>query len=1085
MGKIYRSISRCLLLFAAASLLPLYGLAAEGQRGEPAVQAAKRYPIHGIVRDETGSPMVGAAIACDKGDGCITNSEGRFSIVVDSPNQTLTVSYLGYEPFVFVPGNRTSFDIALQPEANFLDDVVVIGYGSRNRRSLTSSVSSMKKDDVATLAPVSTSVQDLLGGSVKGVQVTQSSGALGSVAKINIRGVTSPVPNMTSGVANNAPLYVIDGVPQFVDDTQAINPLQTLSPNEIESIDILKDASATAIYGSRGANGVIIVNTKSGHRGDRASVEFGYTLSVANPVKTYDPLNNAEYLALQTESLKGAAAALQEGMQYGTLVLDSYYAEILYKYGIDPDTGEFLGLNRSLYGTASTDWDKIVRNRNAVSHSYTASVRGGTDKSDYSVAFNGINQQGLYLRDKMETYSGRMAVNTQLARTVRIGALMNYSYSQRETGQLDEMYGPTRNYKYAPDRTPYAEDGSINRLEGNYIYGMEGTSQASPLGLLANRNLFENESFAASAYTDITLYQGKEHGLKFHADLSAMIFNSKSNSFSPQSTQVIMPGFNMPSTLYIGNGRTTSTSVNFRLDYDWRRNDHTLQVMGGYGSDRTHSTGSSFSFSGFPDDKVLTQPSAAREFVSGTDSALRGGLNSVYSRVSYNYAERYFAEVSLRADASSKFGINNRWGVFPAVSAGWMISSEPFLAGTDKIDELKLRASWGKTGSTNVPDFSYIQYYQVNTGADGGNIYGNNSAVVLQDFLPNPDLKWEMTSEWNVGLDFAFFDNRLFGSVDTYYRYTDGALAPAPHILESGMSQFYSNIIDMSNRGVEILLGGDIFRTKHFTWTSSVNLSLNRNKVEKLNAAQLNTALQDALVEGYPVGVVKGYLVDRISQNMEEVTALDEAAIAKGHNQGYQGGMLGVGDYIMRDLDGSGHISADDRAVVANPEPKFFGGWNNRFRYRNLTLSLLFQFSYGSEAVYESLLNDLAGSFGQSVSREVYGHTWTPERPDARYPRLVAMGNSYNSRITDRAVFDASYLRLKNLTLSYALPKSWSNRIRTENISLYFTATNLFTVTSWPGIDPETVGAMVIDMGSNDDPYPLSRSFMFGVNLKF
>lgn len=1079
MGKFYRFIPRCLLLLVAASLLPLCGIAAEGQSGEPVVQAAGKYPIQGVVRDETGAPMVGATVTRDKGEGCITNSEGRFTIMVDDPAATLTVSYLGYEPFVFVPGNRTMFDIALQPDSNYLDDVVVIGYGSRSRRSLTSAVSSMKKDDVATLAPVAVSVQDLLGGSVKGVQVTQSSGALGSVAKINIRGVTSPYPNLSTGIANNTPLYVIDGVPQFVDNTQAINPLQVLSPNEIESVDILKDASATAIYGSRGANGVIIINTKTGRRGDRASVEFGYTLSVANPVKTYDPLNNAEYLNLQTEALRGASAALREGSS----IVDSYYAGVLYKYGIDPITYEFTELNRSLYGTASTDWDKLVRNRNAVSHSYTASVRGGTDKSDYSVAFNGINQQGLYLKDQMETYNGRIAVNTQLARSIRVGGLMNYSYSMRETAQMNEIYGPTRNYKYAPDITPYDAQGRINRIASDYLYGMEGVSQASPVGLLDQRNTYNNEAFTAMVYTDITLYQGKEHGLKLHADLSAMIFNSKGNSFTPQSTQAIMPGFAQPSSLTVSDGRTTNTSVNFRLDYDWRHADHTFKVMGGYGSDRTHTTNSSFMFSGFPDDKVLTQPSAARDFVSGNDAAYRGGLNSIYSRISYDYADRYFAEVSLRADASSKFGINNRWGVFPAVSAGWMISSEPFLARAEKIDELKLRASWGKTGSTNVPDFSYIQYYQVNS--IGGNIYGENSAVVLQDFLPNPDLKWEMTSEWNVGLDFSFFDNRLFGSVDAYYRFTDGALAPAPHILESGMSSYYGNIIDMSNRGVEILLGGDIFRTKNFTWTSSVNLSLNRNKVEKLNLAQLNSSLQDALIEGQPVGVVRGYLVDRIAQNMEEVTALDQAAIAAGNSQGYQRGMLGVGDYILRDTDGSGSITADDRVVVANPEPKFFGGWNNRFRYKSLTLSMLFQFSYGAQAVYQSLLNDLGGAFGQSVSREVYGHTWTPERTDARFPRLVAMGTSYNSRITDRAVYDASYLRLKNLTLSYSLPQNWSRRIRTENISVYFTATNLFTVTSWPGIDPETVGTQLVDMGSNNDPYPLARSFMFGVNLKF
>ena len=1083
MKILYNSLSKSLLLLALTVSPPFVGMQVQAQSAPNATNPTEKVRVQGIVRDKAGEPLVGATLVGDDGSSTVAGSDGSFVLMMNDPSKAVTVRFIGYEPAVIIPGSRTSLEVTLETSAQRLDDVVVIGYGSRDRSSITSSISSLRQEDVAVMAPVASSLQDLIGGSVKGVLVSQNSGAPGAVTKINIRGITSPYPNSTSGVANNTPLYVIDGVAQFVDDTQGINPLQALSPNEIESIDVLKDASATAIYGSRGANGVIIVKTKGGRRGDQPSVEFGYTVSIANPVKTYKPLNNAEYLNLQSEALQGAAAAMKEYYSLGSeVVIPFYFDEIIRNYGNFDNEYNFLGLNQSRYGTASTDWDSLVRNRNAVSHSYRAAVRGGTEKSDYSIAFNAINQQGLYLQDNMDTYNGRIQVNTQITRGIRVGGVMNYSYSKHKSSQQDELYGPTRNYKYAPDVEPYDENGVPNRLDASMLVMSMGATDPSPVGLLALQNLTEATSYSASAYTEIDLLRRDAHALQFRADLNASIYDSNGSAFMPKSTMPMDPMYELPSTLSISRGRTTNTSINFRLDYDYTLGLHSLQAMLGYGSDRNHTTASSQNYAGLADEEIMIQPSAAQQFQGGADASYRGGLNSIYSRISYDFSKRYFIDLSMRADESSKFGINNRWGFFPAVSAGWMISNEPFMASVRNIDQLKLRLSWGMTGSTNVPDFAYIQYYEI--GSVGGNIYGDNSAVVLKNFLPNPDLRWEMTREWNLGVDFSFFNGRLFGSVDLYRRYTDGALAPAPHILESGMSEYFANIIDMSNRGVEISLGGDIVRSKNFQWTSTVNLSLNRNRVERLNSAQLSDTYQDTFIEGQPVGVVKGYLVEGIAQSEEQIKELNQKAVEKGFAS-YQSNSLGVGDYIMRDTNGDGRISTDDRVVVANPEARFFGGWTNRFQYRNLSLSLLFQYSYGAQAVYSAAQNDISSAFGQSVTREVYGKTWTPERTDAYFPRLVAMGYSYNAMTNDRYVYDASYLRLKNLTLSYTLPETWARRIHAGNIALFFTATNLFTVTSWPGIDPETVGSAVYDMGSNDDPYPLARTFSFGVNLTF
>ena len=1066
---------RRILLVAVVLLFPAGAFSA--------VQPDGKVVITGSVSDEYGQPLTGAVVIEEGVNGTVTDGYGNFSIEVADTSVPLHFSYLGYQSQEIIPGSRTRLDVIMLPDKNYLDDVVVIGYGTRDRRSITTSIASVKQDEIEVLAPVATSVQDLLGGAAKGVLVTQNSGAPGAVSNINIRGITSPYPNFNTGISNNAPLYVIDGVAQFVDDTQAINPLQSLSPNEIESIDILKDASATAIYGSRGANGVIIVNTKKGRQGDRMSVEFGYSVSIANPVKTYDPLNNEEYLNVQAEALQGSAAAAQETMNgYNTLMIP-YYASILVPYGLDEMTYEYTGLNKSMFGTASTDWDKLVRNRNAMSHTYYLAVRGGTQKSDYSVSFNGINQEGLYLQDNMQTYNGRISVNTQIVPAIKVGALMNYSYSRRDNSRMDELYGPTRNYKFAPDIEPYDESGEPTRIDVSVPYMTQGATVASPVGQLAIKNSDEATQVSFSAYTDIRLLQRQYHELKLHADISANIFTSDNSAFEPSSSQVSYPGLSVPTMLTVSDGKTVNTSINFRLDYDFERDSHSLNAILGYSSDRNSSSNNSASYSGFPDDKVLTQPSAAQSYVAGSNSIYKGGLNSVFARASYNYSGRYFADLSLRADQSSKFGPNNRWAVLPAVSASWMISGESFMENAYWVNLLKLRLGWGRSGSTNVPDFSYIQYYEINTG-EGGNIYGDHSAVVLRNLLPNPNLRWEITDEWNIGLDFSLLNDRLYGSVDAYYRYTDGALAPAPHSLESGISMYYDNVIDVSNRGVEISLGGDIVRTRDFSLSSTVNLSLNRNRVESLNSAQLDDDYQDLIVVGQPTGVVKGYVVDHIAQDISEVQELDAKAQAAGYAY-YQGGQLGVGDYIMKDTNNDGRITSDDRVVIASPEPKFFGGWNTRFRWKNLTLSVLFQYSVGSQAVYSAVANDIASPFQESISREVYGNTWTPERTDARYPRLGALLYNYNSMVNDRFVFDASYFRLKNLTLGYALPEKWAAAIHSTGLSVFFTATNLFTVTRWPGIDPETIGSMVVDMGINDDPYPLARSFTFGVNLKF
>lgn len=450
----------------------------------------------------------------------------------------------------------------------------------------------------------------------------------------------------------------------------------------------------------------------------------------------------------------------------------------------------------------------------------------------------------------------------------------------------------------------------------------------------------------------------------------------------------------------------------------------------------------------------------------------------MYGRLNYSYDGKYLAEFSMRADASSKFGPGNQWGYFPALSLGWIISEEDFIEDKNTFRNLKLRLSVGQTGSTNVADFAYKQYFVY------GNPYGGQSSIILNTNLPNRNIGWEKTSEVNVGFDFSLFEDRLYGSLDWYYRYTDGALAPAPYIQESGMISYSSNIIDMSNRGVEFSIGADVVRTKDFNWSTMLNISRNRSRIESLNGALIDTYMQDYFVVGEPMGVTQGYVVDHIIQDQAEIDALNEKAKEQ-YGRNYMN-YTGVGDYLMKDLDGNGIFEDTyDKTVIANPEPNFFGGWQNTFSYKNWSLSMLMQFSQGGEALYNDLMVEVQMSnAGKSVSRELYNNFWTPDNRDARYARMADGLYNYNSSVNDRYVFSTSYLRLKNITLSYELPRTVAERLHIGSASIYAVATNLFTVTDWPGIDPESVGTGTT-MGTNYDSYPLSKSFSVGVKLSF
>lgn len=1072
---------KSLLLFLAATsasfvqaALPVHTSFAAGIEN---VQEKGHTFIKGRVIDSDGNPLVGVTVQIEGTSyGVITDADGNYILEFPSmAHPKIVFSSIGYKSKSIEFRGVKEQNMMLELDHVALDDLVVIGYGSKSRKDVTTAISTVSQEQISKLAATTPTLDGLLQGTVKGVLATTANGEPGSSLKLNIRGITSPYPKSGKG-NNNQPLYVIDGVPTFMEDT-GINPLINISPNDIESIDVLKDAAATAIYGSRGANGVVIVKTKNGKRNEKTKVDFGYTFSFSNPIKNYKPLNISEYKNVQDEILRNTV----DGMNDGSSMVGMYgFDYILNQYGnvsLNEETGLYTynGLNESLYGKDNVNWADEVINKNAPTHQYNVAVRGGSNKTNYSFSFNGMNQEGLLLNDRMERYGARLSIDSEINKYITVGGVLDYTYSSRKSGSNDPALGYDNDgWMTRPDLAVRDADGNFQRVDKFGLY-TDTYNDANAVAKLQRKTKYENDQFSGNAYIDIKPVKG----LTLHADANISRFIFSNSYFSPKITLPEQLGMEPTSTLAESNYRNTNTSINFRADYKFTLTEaHRFDVMAGYSADRYWSKEHDQAYSGFPNDDVLNNASSATTVNKPTETYSKSGLNSIYGRLSYDFLSRYLLDFSLRSDESSKFGPGNKRGTFPAVSLAWRINQEPFLESVRDIDDLKFRLSWGKTGSTNVSDFSYIQYFN-------GNQYGGQSGLTLASTYPNRDIKWEMTTEYNAGVDFTLFNGRLTGSFDIYHRKTDGALAPAPIALEFGIGTYYSNILDLTNNGFEFSIGGDVVRTKDFTYNTMLSISSNRNKITKLNGSTLDMMHQDLYMEGHAMGTVKGYKVAGIYQSPDQIRKLNEQAMAKGFDF-YQDGAA-VGDYMFADTNGDGYISEADRTAIANPEPKVFGGWSNTLSYKNFTLSMLFQYQLGGDAYYSTMQESASGALGMSILREMYGNTWTPDRTDAKYAKLMWMPSAYtNTQANDRYVYSNSYFRLRNITLSYTFEPAWLERLHVSGASVFFTATNLFTITDWPGLDPDMAATNAFTKTTETkDVYPMSRSFSFGLKLQF
>ena len=1061
----------------------------ESVKKVPINLATQEMGVKGRVVDENGKPLPIASIQIKgKSEVYKSNENGEFTISEVASDATLVFSYMGYKSKeVTVAALKLNPQVVLVEKTNELSETVVVGYGTQKKGDITGSIATISEKDLGKRSLGNASFDRALGGMAKGVLVTENNGAPGASVNINIRGFTSPF----SG-GSNQPLFVIDGIILNTDATyntggeteftRTSNPLLAMDANNIESISILKDAAATAIYGSRGANGVIIVTTKKGQRGQKARISTSYSNTIGNPINRLKIMNTEQFKTFTDLLLKNTVASINKG-ELPISRLTNYVGTGLANLTLDPVTKKYTynGLIPSYFGNADTKWFNEVYRDNAVTHQANLNVMGGSDYTTYRLTGSYYKQQGLILNNSLKQYSFGMNLNTELSKYISAGASINLNTNTQKSGNGSGEDFEARIYLTArPDLPVYGEQGQF--LRQAHLQDGPGGYKANPVANMQNQNNYKGYNLVGNAFVTAEVLKR----LKVKAAINTGMFLTKSDEFNPQVAESIYPGLPISeSWLSVSDALTNNYITDLSIVYDFKLNENQqVNLTAGYIWDRTTVKRTYNRYSGFPDDKILNNVNNARSSMAYGGGSIESGLNSIFGRVNYNFADRYLATLNLRSDASSKFGPGNKRGYFPSLSFGWNIHNESFFNKSGAVERLKLRLSAGKTGSSNIDDFAYLQFFQ--KGFRGQGQYNGGPAVEFSSTLPNPNISWETTYDYNAGLDFDLKDRRIYGSIDVYYRNTPNSIAATPIPIELGPRNFSSNLVNMNNKGLELELGADILRpAEGFKWSVSLNWSLNRNRIKSLNNAVISPYYQDAFIVGQPLGTLKGYKTAGIFQTQAEVDALNAAAVAKyGAGSYYDLRGTAPGDIKLVDVNGDGKITVDDRIVLGNIEPDYFGGFGNTFSYKGFELTAFFQFVKGIEATWQNAIpntNPLDNNLAMFA-----GNTWTEQNKGARYPRVVYGNPGQNARTNDQLVYDASYLRLKTLYLNYTFGKKVTERLRLANLSVFVSAANLFTISNWPGTDPGGFfGGSVTDRRQNVDPYPIAKSMSLGLNVQF
>jgi TonB-linked SusC/RagA family outer membrane protein len=1002
---------------------------------------AQTFNVRGKVISD-GEPVIGALVSI-KGTqkGTVTDIDGNFSLE-SSVGQTLVVSFVGYgTKEVLVQANQGDLTINLAYTTSDLSEVVVVGYGSQKKSDMTGAVGSVSEDLIKERP--SASLNQALSGRVQGVNVSVNSGRPGGRANIRIRGNTSVS-------ISNDPLYVIDGV--ILHSTGLANgssPIDFINPNDIASIEVLKDASATAIYGARGANGVILVTTKRGSKtGGTISYDVDFSIGVL-PEKI-PLLNSKEFLA--TEDL-----AYQNAKKYDP----NGWANGIYK---DP---KLKRTNPKLFDSSGnplydTDWQDESFQQTFTQNHQLAFTGGNADDS-YGVYLGYRDEEGLMKESWLKRYSARFVFDSQIKKWVKVGGVLSYN-DQKENqvdplgnGGIIAMRQVLEALPIIPVRYP---DGT---WAGNEDYpGMEGGN--NPLHV-AKERIYNvgTQSVIGNIYANFFLAKG----LEFRSTVSTNIINQRIDYYGGRTLNYIAR--NQGGDASITNDMLNSWQFENYLTYVKEFNEkHSINAMFGLSWQHVDRFNSTARAQNFQDDFFMfNNLGSGANAIQPVSNRVAYGLNSYFTRLNYIYNQKYLFTLTGRVDGSSKFGESNRYAFFPSAAFGWRVSEEGFLKGSDFISNLKLRASYGQTGN------SEITAYQASAGMGNYSVIFNNQRQIGigVNRLANPDLKWEKTSQIDIGAEIGFLQNRVTFEIDLYRKFTEDMLLSAPVPSSSGYTTVSKNVGSMENKGVEIALNTVNIERNDFSWNTTINFSFNKNQVIDL-AGGADIFLGSTIVrKGEPVGSFFGFVHEGTWRSIEE----SEAAKYKKR----------PGDVKYQDVNNDGAINDADRVIIGRGIPDGFGTFYNSFKYKNFDLIVDIQYTFGNDVLFRSK-HSAEDRTGIANSFKTVLNAWTPENQDTNIAQIRPLTAGYNTNNDTDRVQDGSFIRGRNLMLAYNFAPEVLERWKVGRIRTFFSVQNFFLSTKFQGFDPEvsTSGA-AFDQGVDLYSYPKPRVFMLGLNINF
>ncbi|SEJ11040.1 TonB-linked outer membrane protein, SusC/RagA family [Dyadobacter sp. SG02] len=985
---------------------------------------AQNVTVKGKVTDEKGEMIPGASVTV-KGfqQGTLTDAEGVYSIDV-AGNATLVFSFLGYLKEEVSVSNRSTIDVSLKTDTKALEEVVVVGYGTQRKIETTGSIASVKAADLVQ-TPIANVAQGLQ-SRIAGVQINQNTGSPGGNVSVRIRGT-----NSING--SSEPLYVVDGIQ--ISNGGGINdvsPLSTINPNDIESVEVLKDASASAIYGARAANGVILITTKRGKSGaTRVTYDGYYGSQKVN--KMLKVLNAAEFGQLENEVFK-----------------DNYYAN-------PASLGE------------GVDWQKVIF-RKAPIQNHQLSINGGNEKTQLALSLNYFDQDGTMRGSAFTRYSFRLNLDHQINKNIKIGTSILGTQSVSDgiqTGSTDignagvvtsTVLGAA--VGAPPTLQPYRPDGTI------FPFGEQGNGRyrevTNPLSFIEVLNKRSIKRVLANLYGEIKLFKGLTYRASFNLDQKGELYNY----YSPRSIVNKSDLTDASGSASKGNYNNLALLHESILTYSTMfGKNHSLKATAVFGTQGEQYNENVMSASGFPND--ATQNEAMQLALTRTVGSFRSSqrLDSYMGRINYGFKDKLFVDVTARIDGSSKFGANLKYGVFPAISAAYRLIEEPFMKDLTWLSDFKLRGSFGLTGNAGGLD----PYQSLATVAANGSNYMLNhlyATGIDPSRIANKDLRWEQSVQTNFGVDVSLLNNRISLIADVYYKKTEDLLFEKTLPMSSGYTKINGNFAGLQNKGLELAVNARILDGA-LKWDISANTTINRNKITTLDGGVTSERFINTyslLKVGEPLGIFKTYVFDGINQTGEAILP------------GYDGRL---GGQKVKDMNGDGKIDANDQIITGNPNPKFIYGFSTNLSYKGFDLAAFLSGSQGND-IYNASRLSFENPLGQRNLLEGVVNRWSPTNPSNQYASAFQAGRL---PISDYVMEDGSYLRCKNITLGYKLPAFKG----VQSIRVYVSANNLFTITNYSGFDPEvnTYAGSNTQIGIDNFVYPQAKSFLGGIQVSF